>query len=128
MSAQYAKTATDTVPILFIAGFDPVLVGLVKTLSHPGGNATGVSVNTTELAQKRLEFLHRLVPDLTIVGALVNPRSTGGVVPKIEVGRVQSAARRFGLEVVALEAAPTPISTMRFPWRLARGRCTLGQR
>jgi putative ABC transport system substrate-binding protein len=105
VSAQYAKAATDTVPILFIAGFDPVAVGLVKSLSHPGGNATGVSVNTTELAQKRLELLHRLVPKLTVVAALVNPKSTSGIVPKIEIERIEQAASRLGLKVLALEAS-----------------------
>src|SRR5215472_4769195 len=58
VSAVHARAATKTIPILFIAGFDPVETGLVTSLGHPGGNATGVSVNTTELAQKRAELLH----------------------------------------------------------------------
>lgn len=106
VSAQYAKAATDTVPILFIAGFDPVAYGFVKTLSRPGGNATGVSLNTLDTAQKRLEFIHRLIPGLTTVATLVNPKSTAGVLSKLEVEKVEAAARQFGLRPVALEAGP----------------------
>lgn len=105
VSALAAKGATKTVPILFIAGLDPVQVGLVTSLSHPGGNATGVSVYTTELAQKRLELLHRLVPPATTIALLVNPKSTDGTVPKIEAMRVDEVARKFGLRLLVLEAS-----------------------
>ena len=104
-SGLAAKAATRTIPVLFIAGFDPVDVGLVTSLSHPGGNATGVSVYTTELAQKRLDLLHQLVPKATVFALLLNPKSTDGAVPKIEIMRVEEMARQFGLRLLVLEAS-----------------------
>jgi putative ABC transport system substrate-binding protein len=100
VSAFAAKAATSTIPILFISGFDPVHVGLVGSLNHPGGNATGVTMYTTEMAQKRVEWLHWLVPRATTIAALVNPRAA---VSKIEVEHLRGAARTFGLKFVVLE-------------------------
>jgi putative tryptophan/tyrosine transport system substrate-binding protein len=105
VSALEAKAATDTIPTLFIAGFDPVQVGLVTSINRPGGNATGVSVYTTELGQKRLEWLHRMLPQAVTIGLLVNPISTRGAVPKIEIASLQSAARSLGLRLLVLEAS-----------------------
>jgi putative tryptophan/tyrosine transport system substrate-binding protein len=105
VSALAAKATTNAIPILFIAGFDPVQVGLVTSLGNPGGNATGVSVYTTELAQKRLDLLHQLVPKATFVALLLNPKSTEGAVPKIEKMRVEKMARQFGLSLLVLEAS-----------------------
>jgi putative ABC transport system substrate-binding protein len=105
VSALHAKAATDTIPIVFVAGFDPVKFGLVTSHSHPGGNATGVSVITTEMAQKRLELLHKLLPKVATVGMLVNPKSTGGVLPAIEIANMQGAARDLGLKLLVLEAS-----------------------
>jgi putative tryptophan/tyrosine transport system substrate-binding protein len=100
-SALAAKAATDTVPILFIAPFDPVRVGLVTSLSHPGGNATGVSNETTELAQKRLELLRELVPKVTTIAMLVNPNAR---MTKIEIEHMERATRNLGLRLLVLEA------------------------
>src|SRR5215813_4397673 len=105
VSALAAKAATKTIPILFVAGFDPVQVGLVESLSHPGGNATGVSVYTTELAQKRFDLLRQLVPKATVFGLLLNPKSTDGTVPKIEIARTEETARRLGVSLAVLEAS-----------------------
>jgi putative tryptophan/tyrosine transport system substrate-binding protein len=74
-SARAAKAATDKIPILFIAGFDPVKLGLVGRINRPGGNATGLSIYTTELLAKRLEFLRETMPHASLVALLVNPLS-----------------------------------------------------
>jgi putative ABC transport system substrate-binding protein len=70
-SAQIARAVTSTIPVLFIAGSDPVRLGLVASINRPGGNATGMSVDTTEMFPKRLELLRELVPQATSVAMLV---------------------------------------------------------
>jgi putative tryptophan/tyrosine transport system substrate-binding protein len=70
-AAQGAKAATDTVPIVMVGGPDPVKIGLAKSLNRPGGNVTGVTLIHNQLASKRLELLHDLVPEATTIGYLV---------------------------------------------------------
>jgi len=72
-SAQLAKDATATIPILFISGTNPVDRGLVRSIPRPGGNATGVCVDTTEMLPKRLELLRDLVAPGTKIAMLVSP-------------------------------------------------------
>ena len=75
-TAQAAKAATTTIPILFIAGANPVGDGLVSSFNRPGGNVTGVSTYTSELVPKRLELLRELVPKATKIAMLVNSENT----------------------------------------------------
>lgn len=77
-SVQTAKEVTTTIPVLFISGANPVQIGLVSSINRPGGNATGVSVDTTEMVPKRLELLQELVPPDTKVAMLVSPGTTPG--------------------------------------------------
>jgi putative tryptophan/tyrosine transport system substrate-binding protein len=102
VSATAARTATDTVPIVFIAGDDPVKLGLVASLNRPGGNATGMSIFTSELGPKRLNLLHELVPKASTIGLLVNPDYPGSAP---EVTAMQTAARTIERSLVVLDAA-----------------------
>jgi putative ABC transport system substrate-binding protein len=102
VSAIAAKNATDGIPLVFVAGGDPVNLGLVSSLNRPGGNATGVTLFTGELEAKRLELLRQMLPSLTVVAVLINPSN-----PNAEevTGYVQSAAKALGLEMRLLHAA-----------------------
>jgi putative tryptophan/tyrosine transport system substrate-binding protein len=97
-----AKAATTTIPIVFEIGADPVALGLVANLSRPDGNLTGVALLNVELAAKRLELLHEVIPTATIVGLLVNPTSPLGETLSKDV---QAAADKLGLQLHVLRAS-----------------------
>jgi putative ABC transport system substrate-binding protein len=101
-SAFAAKAATSTIPIAFLAGVDPVQSGFVASLNRPGGNMTGVAILTAELAAKRLDLLHELVPTATVVALLVNPADP---VTDIETRTLQDAARSLRLQPHILRAS-----------------------
>jgi putative ABC transport system substrate-binding protein len=101
VSAMAAKASTTTIPILFVAGFDPVKFGLVTSLSRPGGNATGVSIYTAELMGKRLQLLYELMPDVRSIALMVNPNSAS---TEIETNDVEAAARATNLQLLVLKA------------------------
>jgi ABC-type uncharacterized transport system substrate-binding protein len=95
-----AKQATSVIPIVFAAAGDPVGTGLVASLARPGGNVTGLSIQSTEIAGKRLELLREVIPSLRRLAVLVNVGSPFAV---LELGEVQAAARTLGFEVIPLE-------------------------
>src|SRR5437870_2565201 len=99
--AREAKAATATIPIVFTTGNDPVEDGLVTSLAHPGGNATGVSFVPAELVAKRLELLHQLVPKASVIAMIMNPANTFA---EPRARKVQEAARSFGLQLHVLRA------------------------
>ena len=72
-SAQAAKKATATVPIVFGIGADPVATGLVDSFGRPGANVTGYTLLTSEMEPKRLGLMQQLLPNASLIGALVNP-------------------------------------------------------
>jgi putative ABC transport system substrate-binding protein len=100
-SAQAAKGATSTIPIVFVSGDDPVAIGLVASLARPGGNLTGVSFLTVELNPKRLELLFELVPEARVIALLVNPNNsiTDGIITD-----VQKAAQTKGVRLPVVKA------------------------
>jgi putative tryptophan/tyrosine transport system substrate-binding protein len=98
-----AKAATATIPIVFGSGEDPVKIGLVASLSRPGGNATGVNFFNQEVDTKRLALLHELVPNAVRVAVLLNP--AGALNAETTLRGVQEAARVFGLQIRVLKAS-----------------------
>ena len=95
-----AKQATATIPIVFGGAGDPVGSGMVASLAQPGGNVTGLSVQSTDLAGKRLEILREIFPDVRRLAIIGNVEYAATV---LEMGETQAAARALGLEVVRSE-------------------------
>jgi putative tryptophan/tyrosine transport system substrate-binding protein len=101
-AALAAKAATTTIPIVFETGGDPIALGLVPSLSRPGGNVTGVTQLNVEVAPKRLELLHELLPTANVIALLVNP--TNPVVAEVVLRTSQAAAHKLGLDLHVLNA------------------------
>jgi putative tryptophan/tyrosine transport system substrate-binding protein len=124
--ALAAKVATRDIPIIFVAGYDPVELGLVASLNRPGGNLTGVFTPQSETAEKRLQLLHEAVPAAETIALFVGPvdpidtpftRANPSLAPAqwldpIETRHTQSAARTLGLRLlvfnVTIDTDPTP--------------------
>jgi putative ABC transport system substrate-binding protein len=100
--ALAAKAATQTIPITFNVGGDPVELGLVQSLAHPGGNITGVASLNAPLAEKRLGLLRELLPAAKTIGFLANPASA---LTKLEMSAAQGAARAAGVQLLIVEAS-----------------------
>jgi putative ABC transport system substrate-binding protein len=95
-----AKKATSVIPIVFPVAGDPVGTGLVESLARPGGNITGLSIQQTELARKRVELLREVVPSLHRLAIMAN---TGNPAAPLEIGEVSEAAVALGLDAVPIE-------------------------
>jgi putative ABC transport system substrate-binding protein len=102
-AALAAKAATAVIPIVFETASDPVRLGLAGSLSRPGGNITGVTQASEEVAPKRLELLHELVPKAGVLGLLVNP--TAPELAEPQAREVLSAAQALGVELHVLNAS-----------------------
>ena len=89
-TATLATLATATVPVVFTSGADPVASGLVKSLSRPGANLTGVSLLAAEMAAKRLELIRDLLPNARTVAMMINPTFPGA---ESELAEVEAAGR-----------------------------------
>src|SRR5262249_792457 len=98
-----AKAATKTIPIAFETASDPVRLGLLAHLNRPGGNVTCITNVNVEIAPKRLQLLHELVPMASVIALLVNPANPGVTETNIEL--FQTAARALGLELHILNAS-----------------------
>jgi putative tryptophan/tyrosine transport system substrate-binding protein len=99
--AQVAKAATTAIPIVFVAGLDPVKTGLVPSLNRPGGNVTGVVFDAVELTAKRLGLLNELLRNVTVVGVLLDPTLLDF---KSELKDVEEAGRSAGRQTLILKA------------------------
>ena len=94
------KQATSTIPIVFTSALDPVASGYVASLARPGGNITGLSLQSTDTVGKRLEFLREVVPDLRRLAIMANAGNPGNVV---EMREAQEEAQMLGIEVTTSE-------------------------
>jgi putative tryptophan/tyrosine transport system substrate-binding protein len=95
-----AMQATSVIPIVIASAADPVSTGLVASLAHPGGNVTGLSLQVTDLAGKRVELLREVVPGMRRLAIMANVGAPAAV---LEMGEAQAAARTLGLEVITSE-------------------------
>jgi putative tryptophan/tyrosine transport system substrate-binding protein len=98
-----AKTATQTIPIVFSIGSDPVKVGLVESLNRPGGNLTGLSALQTAVVAKRIGLLHELLPAAKKIAFLVNP--TNRALAEADTTEAQMTARVLGVNLLVLNAS-----------------------
>jgi ABC-type uncharacterized transport system substrate-binding protein len=103
IAALAAKAATTTIPIVFTTGGDPVDLRFVASIARPGGNMTGATQLNMELGPKRLELLHQLLPNATVLALAVNP--TNPALADVQSRDAQQAARTLGLQLRILPAS-----------------------
>jgi putative ABC transport system substrate-binding protein len=96
------KAETTSIPTVFLTGVDPVRLGLVTSLSHPGGNMTGINIFNSELAAKRLGLLRELVPQATRIVVLANPAEAG--LSEVQLKDAEAAGRVTGLQLQVFNA------------------------
>jgi putative tryptophan/tyrosine transport system substrate-binding protein len=101
VAARAAKATTQTVPIVFVTGSDPVAAGLVPSLNRPTGNVTGVAFMFTRLGPKNLEILHELAPNVAVIGVLMNPNNPNA---EPQLRDLQASAPMLGLRLIPLAA------------------------
>jgi putative tryptophan/tyrosine transport system substrate-binding protein len=101
VAALAAKAATQTIPIVFVTGSDPVAAGLVSSLARPTSNLTGIAFMFTRLGPKNLATLHELLPFARVIGALVNSNNPNA---EPQIRDLQVAAPALGLQVIILRA------------------------
>jgi putative ABC transport system substrate-binding protein len=99
--ALAAKVATPTIPIVFAVAGDPVQLGVVANLNHPGNNVTGVSFFSSTITPKRLGLLHELVPKAAVLGLLTNPNNASA---EAEVGEAKTAISLLGCDLLVVKA------------------------
>jgi putative ABC transport system substrate-binding protein len=103
VGVQVAMAATKSIPIVFTTAVDPVAAGLVASLNHPGGNVTGVTLISSELAPKRLELLREVFPTSTKIALLTNPKNPA--IFNQDTKGVEEAARALGQQIVIVSAS-----------------------
>src|SRR5262249_2860056 len=111
-----ARAATATIPIVFMVGRDPVKLGLVASLSRPGGNTTGINLLISEMESKRIEILREAAPDAARIAVIVNPKNADADAQLMDV---QSAAHALGRQIEIIDASNDLELDMAFA-RLAR--------
>ena len=100
-SARAAQLASNTVPVVFTIGGDPVRHGLIQTINRPGGHVTGILFNQNVLAAKRVELLREIAPNVSRIALLMNPTNPN---VKIEEADAEAGAKKLGLETVTVNA------------------------
>jgi len=100
-SARAAQTASNTVPVVFTIGGDPIRHGLVSSLNRPGGHVTGILFNQNVLGAKRVELLSEIAPSISRIALLMNPTNPN---VKVEEADAEAGAKKLGLETITLNA------------------------
>jgi len=100
--ARAAKHATSTIPIVFITAADPIKTGLVASLNRPEANVTGISLIGSSLEAKRLELLHEMLPQVAVIGVLINPKYPAA---RIQAQEIAEATARLGIRTSVLNAS-----------------------